>query len=69
MYYFYILLFLIINVWLFKKITYSFKQILINNKVNESYPVIFNVLTKEYKKNKPKKSGFKLITELIQTII
>lgn len=69
MYYFYILLFLIINVWLLNKITSSFREILLNNKVDKSHPVIFNVLTKEYKKNRVKKTGFRLIVEQIQTLL
>jgi len=68
MYYFYIIIFLLLNIWLLNKITSNFNTILLKKKIDKSHPIMFNVLTKNYKKER-KKTGLSKIRELIQTNI
>lgn len=66
MYYFYIILFLIANIWILNRISKTFRQVLLNSKIDKSYPILFNVLTKEYKKKRAKKTGLTNIKEIIK---
>ena len=68
MYYFYIIIFLLLNIWLLNKITSNFNTILLKKKIDKSHPIMFNVLTNNYKKER-KKTGLSKIRELIQTNI
>ena len=69
MYYFYILLFFLVNIWLLNKITSNIRNILLNYKIDKSHPIVFNVLTNEFKKNRPKKNGFMQIAKQLYTLL
>ena len=68
MYHIYIILFFIANLWLLSKITTNFRKILLNNKIDKSYPILFNILTKDHKKKK-KTNGLVKISKLIKNNI
>ena len=68
MYHIYIIIFLLLNLWLVSKITSNFRKILLNKQIDKSHPIIFNVLTKDYKKQK-KKTGLTKIREIIESNI
>ena len=54
MYYFhiYVLIFLFLNIWLFKKIKRNLNDYLVSKKVDDTHPIMYRVLVPKQKRKK-----------------